>query len=74
MHIDSVFSFSDIYLFIGKNSMYFLNVYVLTKALYILTEDKYIIFWDVQMIEGRRTTFQMIEGQRTTFFARDYYF
>jgi hypothetical protein len=54
--------------------MYFLNIYVLTKALYILTEDKYIIFRDVQMIEGRRTTFQMIEGQRTTFFASDYFF
>jgi len=57
MRIDSVFSFSDIYTFIGKKSMYFLNIYVLTKALYVLTEDKYIIFWDVHMIEGRRTTF-----------------
>jgi hypothetical protein len=67
MRIDSVFSFSDIYTFIGKNSMYFLNVYVLTKALYILIEDKYIIFWDVHMIEGRRTTFQMIEGREQHF-------
>jgi hypothetical protein len=67
MCIDSVFSFSDIYAFIGKNSMYFLNVYVLTKALYILIEDKYIIFWDVHMIEGRRTTFQMIEGREQHF-------
>jgi hypothetical protein len=40
---------------LGKNCMYFLNIYVLTNALYVLTEDRYIIFWDVQMIEGPRT-------------------
>jgi hypothetical protein len=35
--------------------MHFLNIYILTNALYVLTEGKYIIFWDVQMIEGQRT-------------------
>jgi hypothetical protein len=70
IYIGSLFSFSEIYTLIGKeiagifeiyinwkrNSMHLRNICILTTTFYILTEDKYITFWDDQMTEGQRTT------------------